>query len=553
MKKRWWKEAVCYQIYPRSFQDSNGDGIGDLQGVISRLDYLHELGIDVLWICPFFQSPNADNGYDISDYQAVAQEFGTMDDLEVLVEEVHRRGMKIILDLVLNHTSDEHPWFIDSRSSQDHPKRDWYIWRDGKNRKEPNNWESIFSGSAWTYDEQTKQYYLHLFAEKQPDLNWKNANMRRALYDMINWWLEKGIDGFRVDAITHIYKRDGLPNMPNPDGKEYVPAFDMHTNQDGILDYLEELKTETFANYDIMTVGEANGVRIEQADDWVGEENGKFNMIFQFEHLGLWNRGHHETVDVLALKHALSKWQYGLHNKGWNALFFENHDQPRSVSTWGDDTQYWLESAKMIGALYFLMQGTPFIYQGQEIGMTNVQFASIDDYDDVGMKNYYRIETAKGRPHEEMMQIIWKSGRDNSRTPMQWDSSANAGFTKGAPWMKVNKNYPSINVANQITDGHSIYTFYKKLIELRKQYEVFIYGAYELVLEDDPQIYAYIRRSEGQAALVVCNFSKQKQSIDLSSWCTERTQLLLANYKDAFVSIEKNATLRPYEVLVYLL
>ncbi|MFJ8267443.1 alpha-glucosidase [Peribacillus asahii] len=553
MKKRWWKEAVCYQIYPRSFQDSNGDGIGDLRGVISRLDYLHELGIDVLWICPFFQSPNADNGYDISDYQAVAQEFGTMDDLEVLVEEVHRRGMKIILDLVLNHTSDEHPWFIDSRSSQDHPKRDWYIWRDGKNGKEPNNWESIFSGSTWTYDEQTKQYYLHLFAEKQPDLNWKNANMRRALYDMVNWWLGKGIDGFRVDAITHIYKRDGLPNMPNPDGKEYVPAFDMHTNQDGILDYLEELKTETFANYDIMTVGEANGVRIEQADDWVGEENGKFNMIFQFEHLGLWNRGHHETVDVPALKQALSKWQYGLHNKGWNALFFENHDQPRSVSTWGDDTQYWLESAKMIGALYFLMQGTPFIYQGQEIGMTNVQFASIDDYDDVGMKNYYRIETAKGRSHEEMMQIIWKSGRDNSRTPMQWDSSTNAGFTKGTPWMKVNKNYPSINVANQITDGHSIYTFYKKLIELRKQYEVFIYGAYELVLEDDPQIYAYIRRSEGQAALVVCNFSKQKQSIDLSSWRTERTQLLLANYKDAFVSLEKNTTLRPYEVLVYLL
>ncbi|AZV41654.1 glycoside hydrolase family 13 protein [Peribacillus asahii] len=553
MKKRWWKEAVCYQIYPRSFQDSNGDGIGDLQGVISRLDYLHELGIDVLWICPFFQSPNADNGYDISDYQAVAQEFGTMDDLEVLVEEVHRRGMKIILDLVLNHTSDEHPWFIDSRSSQDHPKRDWYIWRDGKNGKEPNNWESIFSGSAWTYDEQTKQYYLHLFAEKQPDLNWKNANMRSALYDMVNWWLEKGIDGFRVDAITHIYKRDGLPNMPNPDGKEYVPAFDMHTNQDGILDYLEELKTETFANHDIMTVGEANGVRIEQADDWVGAENGKFNMIFQFEHLGLWNRGHHETVDVPALKQTLSKWQYGLHNKGWNALFFENHDQPRIVSTWGDDTQYWLESAKMIGALYFLMQGTPFIYQGQEIGMTNVQFASIDDYDDVGMKNYYRIETAKGRPHEEMMQIIWKSGRDNSRTPMQWDSSANAGFTKGTPWMKVNKNYPSINVANQITDGHSIYTFYKKLIELRKQYEVFIYGAYELVLEDDPQIYAYIRRSEGQAALVVCNFSKQKQSIDLSSWRTEPTQLLLANYKDAFVSLEKNTTLRPYEVLVYLL
>ncbi|MED4694231.1 alpha-glucosidase [Peribacillus frigoritolerans] len=547
MNKTWWKEAVCYQIYPRSFMDSNGDGVGDIKGLISKLDYLQELGIDVIWICPFYKSPNADNGYDISDYQAVSDEFGSIEDIDLLLKDVHGRGMKVILDLVLNHTSDEHPWFVESSSSRDNPKRDWYIWRDGQDGREPNNWESIFSGSAWKFDERTNQYYLHLFAEKQPDLNWKNTDVRKALYEMVNWWLDKGIDGFRIDAITHIHKREGLPDMPNPYWHQYVPAFEMHTNQDGILDYLQELKEETFSKYDIMTVGEANGVRIEQAEEWVGESNGKFNMIFQFEHLGLWNRGQNHAVDVQGLKRTMTKWQKGLKNKGWNALFFENHDQPRSVSTWGNDHQYWLESAKMIGALYFFMQGTPFIYQGQEIGMTNVQFDSIDDYDDVGMKNFYRIETSKGRPHDEIMNIIWHSGRDNSRTPMQWNDLENGGFTHGTPWMRVNPNYRAINVEQQKNDPSSIYHFYKKMIELRKKHEVLVYGEYELLWEDHPELYIYTRSMNGNSVMVVCNFSMNHHQIDLSYW--GEMELLLANYEDCpEVSL---IDLRPYETRIY--
>lgn len=552
MKKIWWKEAVCYQIYPRSFMDSNGDGIGDLKGIISKLDYLKELGIDVIWICPFFKSPNADNGYDISDYQDIMDEFGTMEDFDLLLEEIHKRGMKVILDLVINHTSDEHPWFIESRSSKDNPKRDWYIWRDGKDGKEPNNWESIFSGSAWEYDEKTDQYYMHLFAVKQPDLNWENGNVRKALYDMVNWWLNKGIDGFRVDAISHIKKREGLPDMPNPKKLDYVPAFDMHTNQEGIHEYLKELKEETFDKYDIMTVGEANGVKVDQADEWVGEENGKFNMIFQFEHLGLWQKGANNGVDVLALKETLTSWQKGLHEKGWNALFFENHDQPRSVSTWGNDDLYWKESAKMLGACYFLMQGTPFIYQGQEIGMTNVQFPSIDDYDDVSMKNYYRIETAKGRSHEEIMEIIWKSGRDNSRTPMQWNAEKNAGFTTGTPWMKINPNYKEINVEKQLNDPDSIYSFYKKMIELRKQHEVFVYGDYELLLEDHPTVYAYTRSLKGKIALIICNFTIDASTISLPEFKSKKGKLLLKNYNDATEALTDPLKLNPYETRVYL-
>lgn len=552
MNKYWWKEAVCYQIYPRSFMDSNGDGIGDLQGVISKLDYLQEFGIDVLWICPFFKSPNADNGYDISDYQDIMEEFGTMEDFELLLKESHKRGMKVILDLVINHSSDEHPWFIESRSSKDNPKRDWYIWKDGVDGKEPNNWESIFSGSAWDFDEKTQQYYLHLFHQKQPDLNWENPDVRHALYDMVNWWLDKGIDGFRVDAISHIKKFPAMPDLPNPDHLDFVPSFDMHMNQEGIHEFLKELKEETFDKYDIMTVGEANGVKIHQADEWVGEQNGKFDMVFQFEHLGLWGKGANDSVDVIGLKQTLSKWQTELHGNGWNALFFENHDQPRSVSTWGNDEEYWMESAKMLGACYFLMQGTPFIYQGQEIGMTNVQFDSIDDYDDVGMKNYYRIETAKGRSHQEMMEIIWKSGRDNSRTPMQWNHQQNAGFTEGNPWMKVNANYLDINVDTQKKDPHSIYSFYKDMISLRKQHEVFVYGEYTLLLEDHPAVYAYKRTYENSSAIVICNFGDQPQSIILEDLPAGQGKLALSNYDSAVHELVETISLKPYETRVYL-
>ncbi|MGB2991199.1 MAG: alpha-amylase family glycosyl hydrolase, partial [Paenisporosarcina sp.] len=376
--------------------------------------------------------------------------------------------------------------------------------------------------------------------------------VRHALYDMVNWWLDKGIDGFRVDAISHIKKYPGMPDLPNPDNLDFVPSFDMHMNQEGIHEFLKELKEETFDKYDIMTVGEANGVKIHQADEWVGEQNGKFDMVFQFEHLGLWGKGADNSVDVIGLKQTLSKWQTELHGNGWNALFFENHDQPRSVSTWGNDEEFWMESAKMLGACYFLMQGTPFIYQGQEIGMTNVQFDSIEDYDDVGMKNYYRIETAKGRSHQEMMEIIWKSGRDNSRTPMQWNHQQNAGFTDGNPWMKVNVNHQHINVETQMKDPQSIYSFYKDMISLRKEHQVFVYGDYTLLLEDHPAVYAYKRSYEDSSAIVICNFGDQPQSITVADLPAGNGKLMLSNYDSADRVLAETVSLKPYETRVYL-
>ncbi|MGY3714207.1 glycoside hydrolase family 13 protein [Sutcliffiella cohnii] len=554
MKKTWWKEAVAYQIYPRSFVDSNGDGIGDLKGIVTKLDYLKELGIDVIWICPMYKSPNADNGYDISDYQDIMDDFGTMEEFDLLLEETHKRGMKLIIDLVINHTSDEHEWFIESRSSKENPKRDWYIWQDGKpDGSEPNNWESIFSGSVWEYDEKTEQYYMHLFDKKQPDLNWENKDVRFALYDMINWWLDKGIDGFRVDAISHIKKEPGFPDLPNPKKLDYVPSFDYMMNVDGIQPFLEELKTQTFARYDIMTVGEANGVKIEQADEWVGEENGKFNMIFQFEHLGLWEKGTEGGVDVIQLKETLTKWQKGLEGNGWNALFLENHDQARSVSTWGNDKEYLVESAKSLASLYFLMQGTPFIYQGQELGMTNVKFDSIDDYDDVAMKNLYSIESKKGPEYaQKVMESIWMKGRDNSRTPMQWNSEPNAGFTTGTPWLGVNENYTKINVEAQWNDPTSVLSYYRDMIKLRKSEEVFVYGIYDLILEDDDKVYAYTRTLNDTTAVVISNLSGEEATYKFDNIVLSSSNLKLSNYEVPFHKGITNFELKPYETRVYV-
>lgn len=554
MKKTWWKEAVAYQIYPRSFVDSNGDGIGDLKGIVTKLDYLKELGIDVIWICPMYKSPNADNGYDISDYQDIMDDFGTMEEFDLLLEETHKRGMKLIIDLVINHTSDEHEWFIESRSSKENPKRDWYIWQDGKpDGSEPNNWESIFSGSVWEYDEETEQYYMHLFDKKQPDLNWENKDVRFALYDMINWWLDKGIDGFRVDAISHIKKEPGFPDLPNPKKLDYVPSFDYMMNVDGIQPFLEELKTQTFARYDIMTVGEANGVKIEQADEWVGEENGKFNMIFQFEHLGLWEKGTEGGVDVIQLKETLTKWQKGLEGNGWNALFLENHDQARSVSTWGNDKEYLVESAKSLASLYFLMQGTPFIYQGQELGMTNVKFDSIDDYDDVAMKNLYSIESKKGPEYaQKVMESIWMKGRDNSRTPMQWNSEPNAGFTTGTPWLGVNENYTKINVEAQWNDPTSVLSYYRDMIKLRKSEEVFVYGIYDLILEDDEKVYAYTRTLNDTTAVVISNLSGEEATYKFDNIALSSSDLKLSNYEASSHEGVTNFELKPYETRVYV-
>lgn len=551
LRKAWWKEAVVYQIYPRSFQDSNGDGIGDMKGIKKRLDYLKDLGIDVIWICPIFTSPNDDNGYDISDYQDIAEEYGTMAEFDELLEAVHDRGMKLILDLVLNHTSDEHPWFIESRSSPDSPKRDWYIWRDGKNDEEPNNWESIFGGPAWEYDKETDQYYLHLFSRKQPDLNWENEQVRRALYQMANWWLEKGIDGFRIDAISHIKKRQGLPDMPNPDGKKHVSSFDMHMNQEGIHPLLKELKDNTYGRLDVMTVGEANGVSAEQAWEWVDEKEGKMDMVFQFEHLGLWDVETNPDIDIVQLKRILTRWQKGLENKGWNALFIENHDMARVVSTWGNDKEYWYESATAIGAMYFLMQGTPFIYQGQEIGMTNMHFPSIDDYDDVRAKNFYRLKKAEGIPEKKIMHVLWASSRDNSRTPMQWSREENAGFTTGTPWMKVNPNYVDINVAKQEKDSNSILSFYKKMIALRKSNAIFTYGIYDLLLENDPQVFAYTRTLGEDEVMVLTNLSEKEATFQAKNLLLSKENLLLSNLDASEPGNPSSVELKPYEARVY--
>lgn len=544
MEKKWWKEAVAYQIYPRSFMDSNNDGIGDLQGIISKLDYLKDLGIDVIWICPVYKSPNDDNGYDISDYQDIMSDFGTMEDFNELLSEIHKRNMKIIIDLVINHTSDEHPWFIESRSSKQNPKRDWYIWREGKDNKEPNNWESIFKGSAWEYDENTKEYYLHLFSKKQPDLNWENEDMRNEIYKMINWWLDKGIDGFRVDAISHINKEEGLVDMDNPDNLKYVPSFDKHMNVEGIHDYLRELKENTFSKYDIMTVGEANGVKAEQATDWVGENDGKFNMLFQFEHIDLWNSS---EFNLPNLKKVWNKWQVNLENDGWNALFIENHDITRVVSSWGDDTRFLKESAKALGLLYFMHKGTPFIYQGQEIGMTNVKFNDINEYDDIRSINEYNQLINQGMSPKDALEHIWNTSRDNTRTPMQWDDSLNAGFSKSNPWIHVNPNYKYINVKEQLEDDDSILNFYKKMIKIKKSSECLIYGKYNLILEDDTNIFAYERILNDEKFLVICNLKSESSNYKYEKLTLKYENLILSNYNvDAHKDLN-NFELKPWE------
>ncbi|MDM0463875.1 glycoside hydrolase family 13 protein [Clostridium perfringens] len=553
MNKKWWKELIAYQIYPKSFMDSNGDGIGDIQGIISKLDYLKDLGIDLIWLCPMYKSPNHDNGYDISDYKDILDEFGTMDDFNELLSEVHNRGMKLIIDLVINHTSHEHPWFIESRSSRDNPKRDWYIWREGKGDEEPNNWESIFKGSAWEFCENSEEYYLHLFAKEQPDLNWENKEVRNELYKMINWWLDKGIDGFRVDAISHIKKEEGLKDMDNPEGLKYVSSFEKHMNVEGINSHLKELKEETFSKYDIVTVGEANGVSANEADHWVAEDEGTFNMIFQFEHLNLWNYEEGQGFDVKAYKDVLTNWQNSLEGKGWNALFIENHDIPRVVSTWGNDKEYLTECAKAFGAIYFLQKGTPFIYQGQELGMTNVKYHSISEYDDVKTINTYNERIESGVSEEIALKEAWVTSRDNSRTPMQWNSNKNAGFTCGKPWIGVNENYKTINVEVEERNENSVLNFYKKLIRLKKSNEALIYGVYDLILEEDENIFAYTRTLNNHKFLIMANLTEEKAKYIYEKEKLNSKDLILNNYEVCAHENLTEFTLKPYECRVYKL
>lgn len=547
----WWKEAVAYQIYPRSFKDSNNDGIGDLNGITEKLDYLADLGIDLIWICPMYQSPNDDNGYDISDYQKIMAEFGTMDDFDRLLEQVHARGMRLIIDLVVNHTSDEHPWFLASSASRDDPKRDWYIWRDGKKGAEPNNWESIFNGSAWKYSAATGQYFLHLFSERQPDLNWENPEVRAAVYSMMRWWLDKGVDGFRIDAICHMKKESAFSDLPNPLALPYVPSFERHLNYDGLLDYVDDMCEQVFSHYDIVTIGEMNGASAEQGEEWVGEQRGRLNMIFQFEHVKLWQDGQRDApqagLDVIGLKEIFTRWQTQLENKGWNALYVENHDLPRVVSGWGDDKHYQRESATAIAAMFFLMKGTPFIYQGQELGMTNTHFARLEDFDDVAAQKRAVEMRRQGREEPEILEFLSRTGRDNSRTPMQWDESANGGFSGAQPWFPANSNYRDINVARQRADSGSVLNFYRALIRLRRQMPVLIEGSYQLLLPKHSQIYAYTRSLNDQQVLVIVNLSSRHQDVDPHQLLLEGWQHLLGNYQEE----GERQRLRPYEAQIF--
>lgn len=551
MKKAWWKEAIVYQIYPRSFCDSNGDGIGDLNGITSKLDYLKELGIDVIWLSPVYKSPNDDNGYDISDYEAIMTEFGTMDDFDKMLAEAHKRGIKIVMDLVVNHTSDEHPWFVESRSSKDNPKRDYYIWKEGKNGKEPNNWGSAFSGPAWKYDEKTDMYYLHLFSVKQPDLNWENQKVRKEVFDMMTRWCKKGIDGFRMDVISLISKPEGFP-----DAKVVGLYGDMNICANGpkVHDYLKEMNQKVLSKFDIMTVGETAGVTLDEAKRYANSEGSELNMVFQFEHMNLdsgekfkWSTKH---IPLVPLKENLTKWQLGLDDVAWNSLYFCNHDQPRIISRLGDDSDEFRElSAKCIATCLHMMQGTPYVYQGEELGMTNTVFNSVDDFRDLESVNAYRELIESGLyTKEDMFPKIAHKSRDNARTPMPWDTSENAGFTTGTPWLALNPNYNKINVADQLKREDSVFHYYQKLIKLRKEYEIIVYGKYELLLPDDEHIFAYVRTLGNQKLLVVCNFSKTEQKFDFSGY--ENAKVLISNYDG---NISEKATLKPYSAIALLL
>lgn len=558
MPNAWWKESVVYQIYPRSFKDSNGDGIGDINGITEKLDYLKELGIDVIWLSPVYQSPNDDNGYDISDYQAIMPEFGTMEDFDRMLSEAHKRGIRIVMDLVVNHTSDEHPWFVESRSSVDNPYRDYYIWKPGKmteeGRKEPNNWGSFFSGPAWKYDETTDMYFLHLFSRKQPDLNWENEKVREEVFSMMDWWLKKGIDGFRMDVISLISKQQDFPDGPLKEGSRYGNSAPYTANGPRVHEFLKEMNEKVLSKYDIMTVGEASGVTVEEAKKYASLDGSELNMVFQFEHMDLdggesfkWNE---RKIDLVELKQTLSKWQYELDGKAWNSLYWDNHDQPRIVSRLGDDTIYRERSAKMLATCIHMMQGTPYIYQGEELGMTNAPFQGIEDFRDIESINAFRELTETGAMDEEtILRCIRYKSRDNARTPFQWDDSYMAGFTTGTPWIMVNPNYKEINAKEAVGREDSVFHYYQKLIRLRKEHEIIVYGHYDLLLPESHELYVYTREYQGQKLLTICNFSKTQAEYQVPSEFVQG-EILISNADRK--NPEPVLTLEPYEALVIL-
>jgi oligo-1,6-glucosidase len=554
LNKAWWKEAVVYQIYPRSFMDSNGDGIGDLNGITEKLEYLKELGIDVIWLSPVYQSPNDDNGYDISDYQAIMEEFGTMEDYDRMLARAHELGIKIMMDLVVNHTSDEHAWFVESRKSVDNPYRDFYIWRKGKDGKEPNNWGSCFSGSAWKYDPQTDMYFLHLFSKKQPDLNWDNPKVRDRVFEMMNWWCEKGIDGFRMDVISLISKPEGLPDgIPGETGY----ADSGCANGPHVHEYLKEMNKKVLSHYNLITVGEASGVTLEEAKKYASADGSELNMVFQFEHVGSGPEGNNRfgkwdshKMSLPVWKKILSKWQTGLEGKAWNSLFLANHDQPRSVSWFGNDSAEYREiSAKMLATCLHMMQGTPYVYQGEELGMCNAYFDKLEDYRDIESLNAYKELTETcGVSHEEMMGYLKRISRDNARTPMQWDDSANAGFTTGTPWIKVNSNYKTVNAKQQTTDPDSVFSYYKELIRLRHENDIIVYGEYELLEPQNEELFIYTRTWNNEQLMVLCNFTDKDVVIPAAvmAQIPADAQILISNHVGNL-----EAVLRPYEARVY--
>ncbi|WP_105614226.1 alpha-glucosidase [Vallitalea okinawensis] len=552
MKRQWWKEAVVYQIYPRSFNDSNGDGIGDLNGITEKLDYLAELGVDVVWLSPCYQSPNDDNGYDISDYRAIMKEFGTLEDWQRMIQEMHKRGIKLLMDLVVNHTSDEHQWFIESRKDKNNPYRDYYIWRSGEKGEEPNDWVSYFSGSTWEYDEDTEEYYLHLFSRKQPDLNWENEKVRQEVYDMMIWWLEQGVDGFRMDVINMISKVPELPSVSQEKGYKFGGQYFL--NGPKVHDYLREMNEVVLSKYDTLTVGETPGVTVEDAKLYSGEDRHELNMVFQFELMGVdhqkGNKWDYKEWCLTDFKAIIRKWQLGLADEGWNSLYLNNHDQPRQVSRFGNDKEYRVESAKMLATMLHTLKGTPYIYQGEEIGMTNVAFKNINEYQDIESINMYNEASKQGTSEEELLAKIHQRGRDNARTPMQWDDSEHAGFTTGQPWIKVNPNYEQINAMKSVGDKNSIFNYYKQLIQLRKKYPVFVYGEFMELLEESEELFVYTRTFNDQDLLVILNFCEK--SID---FCVDDKyldhKLLISNYERNKLSIQSKLSLRPYEATVY--
>ena len=537
-EKNWWKKAVVYQIYPRSFKDSTGSGVGDIRGIIEKLDYLQKLGIDAIWLSPVCRSPQDDNGYDISDYQDIDPLFGTLSDMEELISEAKARNIGIIVDLVLNHSSDEHPWFKEARKSKDNPYHDYYIFKDGVEGELPNDMCSVFGGPAWEWVPELGQYFFHQFSPKQPDLNWENPKVRKEIFDMINWWIDRGVEGFRLDVIDQIAKE---------------PDHHITINGPKLHDFLQELSRKTFQRANLITVGEAWGADLERAKLYSNPDGSEFSMVFQFEHIGLDQEEGKEKWDVIPLdlqklKEVLAKWQKGLHNIGWNSLFWNNHDLPRIVSRWGNDKEYRVESAKMLATILHGMQGTPYIYQGEELGMTNSKF-TLEQYRDIETINMIKDRRERGYSDDSILASLYAKSRDNARTPMQWDDSLNAGFTAGTPWLDVNPNYKEINAKSQMEDPDSIFSYYKKLIALRKEYPVFVEGDFDLVFSENNQLFSYTRTFDGKTLWVLCNFYGEEVSIEIPQELKGEKELLISNYRD----INSENVLRPYEARMYYL